>query len=106
METPAMTARVKGSRTLSIGLSLFEEHCRDALWRPTVGHRQPQGHAVKCLLASLPCKYGMMNPAPSLIQSRSTSVRLWGQFRERFETEMIEKNDAHFYVGSLHQFPN
>jgi hypothetical protein len=28
------------------------------------------------------------------------------KFRERFETEMIEKNDTHFYVGNLHQFPN
>ena len=28
------------------------------------------------------------------------------KFRERFETEMIEKNDTHFYAGNLHQFPN
>jgi hypothetical protein len=28
------------------------------------------------------------------------------KFRQRFETEMIEKNDTHFYVGNLHQFPN
>jgi hypothetical protein len=28
------------------------------------------------------------------------------KFRERFETEMIEKNDTHFYVGNLHQFQN
>jgi hypothetical protein len=28
------------------------------------------------------------------------------KFRERFETEMMEKNDTHFYVGNLHQFPN
>jgi hypothetical protein len=28
------------------------------------------------------------------------------KFREKFETEMIEKNDTHFYVGNLHQFPN
>ncbi len=28
------------------------------------------------------------------------------KFRQRFETEMIEKNDTHFYVGTLHQHPN
>jgi hypothetical protein len=31
----------------------------------------------------------------------------WEQaFRQKYETEMIEKNDTHFYVGNLHQFPN
>jgi hypothetical protein len=28
------------------------------------------------------------------------------KFRERYEAEMIEKNDTHFFVGNLHQFPN
>jgi hypothetical protein len=28
------------------------------------------------------------------------------RFRERYETEMIEKNDTYFYVGEPHQFPN
>jgi hypothetical protein len=28
------------------------------------------------------------------------------KFRERYETEMIEKNDTHFFVGTLHQFPS
>jgi|ERR1043165_6236750 hypothetical protein len=27
------------------------------------------------------------------------------KFRERFEKEMIEKNDTHFYVGTVHQHP-
>lgn len=27
------------------------------------------------------------------------------KFRQRFETEMIEKNDTHFYVGTIHQHP-
>lgn len=27
-------------------------------------------------------------------------------FRQRYETEMIEKFDTHFYVGNLHQRPN
>jgi hypothetical protein len=27
------------------------------------------------------------------------------KFRQRFETEMIEKNDTHFYVGTVHRFP-
>lgn len=26
-------------------------------------------------------------------------------FRQRYETEMIEKNDTHFYVGTIHQHP-
>jgi hypothetical protein len=31
----------------------------------------------------------------------------WEQpFRQRFERDMIEKNDTHFYVGNLHQRPN
>jgi hypothetical protein len=30
----------------------------------------------------------------------------WEQpFRNRFENEMINKNDTHFFVGNLHQFP-
>ena len=28
------------------------------------------------------------------------------KFRQRFETEMIEKNDTHFYVGTVHRFPD
>jgi hypothetical protein len=28
-----------------------------------------------------------------------------GKFRQRFETEMIEKNDTHFFVGTIHQHP-
>jgi hypothetical protein len=27
------------------------------------------------------------------------------KFRQRYETEMIEKNDTHFYVGTVHKFP-
>jgi len=27
-------------------------------------------------------------------------------FRQKYETEMIEKNDTHFYVGTVHQYPN
>ena len=27
------------------------------------------------------------------------------KFRQRFETEMINKNDTHFFVGTLHQYP-
>ena len=27
------------------------------------------------------------------------------KFRQRYETEMIEKNDTHFYVGTVHQHP-
>lgn len=27
------------------------------------------------------------------------------KFRQRFETEMIEKNDTHFFVGTIHQHP-
>ena len=27
-------------------------------------------------------------------------------FRQRYETEMIERNDTHFYVGTIHQHPN
>jgi hypothetical protein len=27
------------------------------------------------------------------------------KFRHRFETEMIEKNDTHFFVGTIHQHP-
>jgi hypothetical protein len=31
----------------------------------------------------------------------------WEQvFRQRYETEMIEKFDTHFFVGNLHQYPN
>jgi hypothetical protein len=31
----------------------------------------------------------------------------WEQkFRQRFETEMIEKNDTHFYVGTVHHHPS
>jgi len=26
-------------------------------------------------------------------------------FRQRFETEMIEHRDTHFYVGTIHQHP-
>ncbi len=32
---------------------------------------------------------------------RSTPVK----FRQRFETEMIEKNDTHFFVGTVHKNP-
>jgi hypothetical protein len=27
------------------------------------------------------------------------------KFRERFETEMIEKKETHFFVGTIHQHP-
>lgn len=27
------------------------------------------------------------------------------KFRERYERDMIEKNDTHFYVGTIHQYP-
>ena len=27
------------------------------------------------------------------------------KFRQRFEAEMILKNDTHFFVGTLHQYP-
>lgn len=27
------------------------------------------------------------------------------KFRQRYETEMIERNDTHFYVGTIHQHP-
>jgi hypothetical protein len=27
------------------------------------------------------------------------------KFREKYERQMIEKNDTHFYVGTLHQYP-
>jgi hypothetical protein len=30
----------------------------------------------------------------------------WEQaFRQRFENDMIHKNDTHYFVGNLHQFP-
>lgn len=29
-----------------------------------------------------------------------------GKFRERYEREMIERNDTSFYVGTVHQHPN
>jgi hypothetical protein len=29
-----------------------------------------------------------------------------GRFRQRFETEMIEKFDTHFFVGTVHKHPN
>ena len=28
-----------------------------------------------------------------------------GAFRQRYEAEMIERNDTHFFVGTLHQHP-
>jgi hypothetical protein len=28
------------------------------------------------------------------------------KFRQRFEEEMINKNDTHFFVGTLHQYPS
>jgi hypothetical protein len=28
-----------------------------------------------------------------------------GKFRQRYESEMITKNDTHFYVGTVHQYP-
>lgn len=28
------------------------------------------------------------------------------KFRQRYETEMIERNDTHFYVGTVHQHPH
>jgi hypothetical protein len=27
-------------------------------------------------------------------------------FRQRYERDMIEKNDTHFYVGYIHQHPD
>jgi hypothetical protein len=31
----------------------------------------------------------------------------WEQkFRQRYETEMIQKNDTHFYVGTVHAHPH
>jgi len=27
-------------------------------------------------------------------------------FRQRYEREMIEKNDTHFFVGNIHQHPD
>jgi hypothetical protein len=27
------------------------------------------------------------------------------KFRQKFETEMIEKNDTHFFVGTVHKNP-
>jgi hypothetical protein len=44
----------------------------------------------------------------------SQSYRAWrrqygekweGAIRQRYETEMIERNDTHFFVGTLHQYP-
>ncbi len=29
-----------------------------------------------------------------------------GKFRQKYEREMIEKNDTYFYVGNIHQHPN
>jgi hypothetical protein len=29
-----------------------------------------------------------------------------GMFRQRYERDMIEKYDAHFYVGNIHQHPD
>jgi hypothetical protein len=28
------------------------------------------------------------------------------KFRRRYETEMVQKNDTHFYVGTVHQHPH
>jgi hypothetical protein len=38
---------------------------------------------------------------------RDTYGEQWiDKFRQRYETEMIEKNDTHFYVGTVHQHPD
>jgi hypothetical protein len=38
---------------------------------------------------------------------REYGADLWEtKFRDRFEKDMIEKNDTHFYVGTLHHHPN
>jgi hypothetical protein len=29
-----------------------------------------------------------------------------GKFRQRYEDELINKRDTHFYVGTIHQYPN
>jgi len=44
-------------------------------------------------------------------QSYRAWRRLYGdgweaKFRQRYEVEMIDKNDTHFFVGTLHQHPN
>ena len=28
------------------------------------------------------------------------------KFRQKYEREMIDKNDTHFYVGNIHQHPD
>jgi hypothetical protein len=47
--------------------------------------------------------------------SNDASYRAWrrqygdeweAKFRHRFEMEMIEKNDTHFFVGTIHQHPS
>lgn len=38
--------------------------------------------------------------------SRDYSEEWEAKFRQRYETEMIERNDTHFYVGTIHQHPN
>jgi hypothetical protein len=38
--------------------------------------------------------------------SREYGDRWEGKFRQRYETDMIEKHDTHFYVGTIHQHPN
>jgi hypothetical protein len=37
---------------------------------------------------------------------RRTYGSSWAQkFREKYEQQMIERFDLHFYVGTLHQYP-
>ncbi len=37
--------------------------------------------------------------------SRDYGIEWENKFRLRYETEMIEQNDTHFYVGTVHQHP-
>jgi len=37
---------------------------------------------------------------------RKYGDRWEAMFRQRYEREMIEKNDTHFFVGNIHQHPD
>ncbi len=38
--------------------------------------------------------------------SREYGAQWEAKFRERYERDMIERRDTHFYVGTVHRFPN
>jgi hypothetical protein len=64
----------------------------------TCDHPGCRGHEMSCLDWEIRQSYRKW--------SRQYGTEWEEKFRQRFEHDMIERLDTHFFVGTLHQFPS